>query len=200
MRNSLLKNIVFGCLSLVALYFFWITYQDLKKSNEQYQLVKGIDEKVIDQLVKMRDLQVHYLAVKGEYASEWDSLFNFLRYDSIYMVQQKEHIIHRQYGGDSIYIEEDTIGVVAAYDSLRNKLGGLSLANIEALKYAPGHPQDSLVEFFINAGTLKKSPVFEIYDPKPLNPQRQKPKNRGGIPPLKVGSMTSQSIRGNWEY
>jgi hypothetical protein len=83
---------------------------------------------------------------------------------------------------------------------LRNKIGRIPLSEIENLKYAPGHPEDSLVEFFINASVVKKAPVFEIYDPKPLNPKRLKPKERGGIPPLKIGSMQGPSIKGNWEY
>jgi hypothetical protein len=185
---------------LIAFIFYKKTFKDLKTADQSYWLIKGIDEQVIEKLVMAKELQVHYMAEKGKYAKHWDSLFNFVRHDSIMMTQEKEFVIHRAYGGDSIYHKIDTIGIISAYDSLRNKLGGLPLSQIESLKYAPGHPADSLVEFFLNAGIVSKLPVFEIYDPKPLNPKRTKPKDRGGMPPLKIGSMQGPSVKGNWEY
>jgi hypothetical protein len=194
-------KIFISIVAILGAYFFYKKmYVELKEDNEKYLMVKGIDEKVIEKLVKGKDLQVHYLAVKGKYAKHWDSLFNFVRNDSIYMTQEKELIIKRPSGVDSIFLQIDTIGIVSVYDSLKSELGNIPLKDIESLKYAPGHPKDSLVEFFINAGAVKKAPVFEIYDTKPLNPLRTKPKNRGGIPPLKIGSMQGPSVKGNWEY
>lgn len=198
--KKILRNIIFIGLAAAGIVFFKMTFEDLKKDNEHYHLIKGIDNKVIEKLIMARDLQVHYASVKGEFASEWDDLFDFVRNDSIYAVQEKEIIIKRPYGGDSVYVQIDTIGVVAAYDSLKSRLNGLSIDQIESIKYAPGHPKDSLVEFFMDAKITKKAPVFEIIDPKPLNPKRQKAKNKGGIPPLKVGSLRGPSLKGNWEY
>ena len=198
--KNILKKVLFAGFALVGLFFFKKTYDDVKSSNEHQQLINNIDNKVIEKLIVIRDLQVHYASVYGEFASEWDDLFQFVREDSIYAVQQKEIIIKRPYGGDSIYVQIDTIGVVGAYDSLRNKLGDLPINKLEVLKYAPGHPKDSLVEFFIDAKFVNKVPVFEVIDPKPLNPKRQKAKNKGGIPPLKIGSLKGPSLKGNWEY
>lgn len=197
---KVIKIAVFALLFGIAAFYYWKTYNQLKDYNDKYQTIKGIDEKVIDKLIKARDLQIHYLAVTGEYAKEWDSLFNFVREGKIYVTQETETIIKRPYGGDSIIVDIDTIGVVNAYDSLKNRLGLERIDQVETLKYAPGHPKDSLVEFFINAGKVSGAQVFEVSDPKPLNPDRRKKKERGGLPPLKVGSMRGASLKGNWEY
>ena len=199
MKNIVIKGLFIG-FAIVSLVFFKITFDDVKQDNETYHLINNIDNQVIERLIMARELQVHYASVRGEFASEWDSLFSFLATDSIYAIQQNEIIIKRPYGGDSIYLQIDTLGAVAAYDSLKNKLGGIPLEQVERIKYAPGHPKDSLVTFFIDAKFVKKSPVFEVVDPKPLNPKRQKSKKRGGLPPLKVGSLQGPSLKGNWEY
>lgn len=194
-------RIIISFVAILGAYFFYNkVFVQLKEDNEKYWMVKGIDDRVIEKLIMGKELQIHYLSVKGKYSKSWDSLIKFVRQDSILMTQETEIIIKKPYGGDSIRIDIDTIGIVSVYDSLKNKLGNIPLKDIESLRYAPGHPKDSLVEFFLNAGLVKKAPVFEIYDPKPLNPLRQKPKDRGGIPPLKIGSMQGPSIKGNWEY
>lgn len=197
--GKVIKNIIFPVLTLIGCYFFYKTYVVLKEGNETYQAIKGIDEKVIEKLSYHRDLQLHYLAVNGEFASEWDSLFNFVRTGVIYTVQETEIIESSPYG-DKITVKRDTIGQRLAYDSLKNRLGGIALKDLETLKYTPGHPKDAPVEFFLNAGKARGAAVFEVIDPKPLNPKRQKSKKEGGLPALKVGSMSSASLRGNWEY
>ena len=197
--GKVIKNIVFPLLTLAGCWFFYKSYQLLMEENNRYQTIKGIDEKVIERLKISRHIQLHYLAVRGEYASNWDSLFNFVRTDSIYTVQETQ-TIKKGPQGDELIIERDTIGVVQAYDSLKNKLGGIVLKDLETIKFAPGHSKEKQVEFVLKSGEVKGLSVFEISDPDPLNPIRRKPKEKGGSPALKVGSMSSASIRGNWEY
>jgi hypothetical protein len=105
------KTIQYTVLALAligAFVFYKKSYLELKDGNNHYQLIKGIDEKVIEKLIIGKELQIHYLAVRGTYAKQWDSLFNFLRHDSIYMTQDREIITHTP-SGDKINIETDTI-------------------------------------------------------------------------------------------
>lgn len=197
--GKLLKNIVFLILTLAGCFFFYLSYQELKKGNEQYEFVQGIDEQVIKKLSIGRDLQLHYLATHGEFAESWDTLFDFLRTGTIFTVQETE-IIEKSPYGDQVRIERDTISKLAAYDSLRNRIGRIPLKDIEQLKYSPVPEGAEPVVFEMHAGRVKDGPVFEIIDPKPINPKRQLSKAEGGLPALRVGSMKNLTSRGNWEY
>lgn len=194
-----IKKVVFLLLTLVGCFFFYLSYQELKKGDEQYQFIQGIDDQVIHKLSIGRDLQLHYLATHGEFTPSWDSLFDFVRTGTIYTVQETE-IIEKSAFGDRVRIERDTIGRVAAYDSLRNRMGKIALKDIEQLKYSPSMPGTDSVIFEMSAGKVKDGPVFEIIDPKPINPKRQLTKAEGGLPALRVGSMKNLTSRGNWEY
>jgi len=199
MVGKIIKIAVFSLLTIMGVWFFKESYRLLMEENERYLTIKGIDERVIEKLKIGRDLQLHYLAVKGEYAPNWDSLFNFVRHGQIFTVQETQIIEASPYG-DKLIVERDTVGVVEAYDSLKNRIGGIALKDIESLKFAPGHPEDKPVEFVLEAGEAKGTATFQISDPEPLNPKRSVSPDDGEMPALKVGSMSAPSIRGNWEY
>lgn len=187
----MVKKIIFAILLGIGLYLGFYIKKSLETHNDEYVMIKTIDFKVIDKLSCLRAAQKGYVDVYGKYAENWSELLRFVKEDKFPIVQIKEEILKSKIGRDSIAITVDTLEMVPVYDSLKNQLGGIALADIHSLVVAPV-TQDT----FLLKTKEKGENYIEVKDPKPINPARQK---GGTMKPLKFGSTRSATTKGNWE-
>lgn len=193
MNLTKILTIVFVVISLGLAYFL---ANSIKIDIEKEQRIASIEKNIIDKLKMIRDAQVAYQSVHGNYTSDWDKLISFVDTGTIYITQRREHIITLDYGADSVVIDIDTLGTVSVKDSLfsKDKYPNFNLAQ---LPYIPGNETK---KFDIFADEINRNgvniDVFEVKDPEPINPARLKKTGRG---PLRVGSRTDVTKAGNWE-
>jgi hypothetical protein len=101
----------------------------------------------------------------------------------------------RQYGGDSVIVNYDTIDAIAVKDLLfpQDEYPGF---NPQTLPYIPGKDK----KFKIYADKIEKNnvlvDVFEITDVDPIS-MLSELRSKGE--PLRVGSRTEVTTSGNWE-
>lgn len=189
-------------LMLVIIVLGYLVYESINKPLK-FNAKKDIRETaVIQDLKDIRSGQLIFKKMHNEYASDLDTLLNFLREGEIPIVKKVPD------PEDTTYTKtiNDTIGYIVVADSLYGKRAHFQL---DSLPYIPG----SGVMYNLDAGKVKKGGlsvhVFEAnahYKEilKGLDEQMIVNLIKARIdiekfPGLKVGSMEEPSIDGNWE-
>lgn len=166
---------------------------------EEKERIARIEEKVKAQLVLIREAEIAYQAVNGDYTADWNKLVDFMKNGIFYITEKSETIITLDYGADSVVVNIDTLGTKPVKDSLfhSGKYPNLDLAN---LKYIP---ESNGKEFEIFAAEIEKGgvkvDVIEVRDTAPANPARKESNEARNRKPLRFGSRTDVTTGGNWE-
>jgi hypothetical protein len=183
-----------------------IQFDDLKEVRYQ---------KVIKNLIDIRDSELAHRSVKGQFQNNWDSLVKFIELDSFTLTQRRDSSIldkemTKRYGGVKTYkdiVIVDTLGFVSVKDSLF----GLDNRYIKMM-YVPG-AKDAETMFELRSGYIEQNgldiPVFEskvkksviLFDQnKDLIYKENLVLSVDGVngSALKVGSMDEVNTNGNW--
>ncbi|WP_370087574.1 hypothetical protein [Ekhidna sp.] len=172
----------------------------IKSSIDEAERIERAEARIIEQLKMIREAEIAYMSVNGQYTSDWDKLLAFIDTGSFYLTEKTETIIPQPYGKDSIYVEIDTLGTKAVMDSLfgNNKWPRFNLAT---LPYVPG--VEPPVKFDIWADKILKAGLLvnaiEVKNPRPVDPSRDEESEYNTRKPLRFGSRTSVTTAGNWE-
>jgi len=218
--NNLIKTITMRTiiqilLAVVALGLVYFIYKGIQNPIE---FEKAKDERyqaTIERLKDIRKAQLAYREVYGRFTGSWDTLINFVKYDSLRNVRKigeltdsmiEAGLTERRAMREGLIIR-DTVR-----ESVLETLFGPSF-NPESLKYIP--LPDTTAEFLLGANVITtgsgiKVPVFEAKAHNNiilrnldrqfvinLNEQRRLNEK---YPGLKVGSLTEAvNNAGNWE-
>jgi len=194
-----LTRILTIALFVVAVGLAYFLFSRIKFAIDEEKRIANHEATVIAKLSLIRNAEIAYLSVNGKYASNWDSLADFMQKGIFYITQRSEEIITLPYGADSIIVHIDTLGTVLVYDSLFNqkKYPGFSF---NRLKYVP-ETNNGLFDLFtdeIIKGGVKVN-VIEVRDTAPINPDRKEKNEARNKQPLRFGSRTDVTTSGNWE-
>ncbi len=196
MNNTRIISILFFVVSLgLAAYLGYTIFQSI----DEEERITRMENKIIEKLKMIREGQVAYQAVNGQYTSDWGKLKNFIDSGQFYLTNKIEHIITLDYGADSIYIEIDTLGTVLVKDSVftLEKYPDFDLATLDIV---PGTKDK---KFGMWADKIDKSgvkvDVLEVWNTQPVDPRRKEDNESRTQKPLRFGSRTSVTTVGNWE-
>ena len=194
MSSTRIFYILFLITSLGMAFYL---YSRINSSIEQADRIAAAEQKIIDQLISIRDAEMAYISVNGEYTDNWDSLIQFVKEGEFYVIEKTETIFELSYGADSVYVQIDTLGTVAVYDSL---FANRSNFNPDRLPFVPGYQE---TKFKVSVDRIDKSgilvPVIEVWNPKPVNPEREVHHELNKNKTLRFGSLYSVTTSGNWE-
>ncbi|MFQ3214137.1 MAG: hypothetical protein ACJAT1_001404 [Marivirga sp.] len=190
MSKTKIFSIVLFIAAIVIAYFFARSISDDIQKEKRIAKEEG---RVIEKLKLIRSGLIAYQRSNGQYTSDWEKLINFIDSGNFYVTERSEIIIPRDYGGDSVIINIDTLGTIGVYDSLYASIPNFIL---QELPFKTG----TTTKFNIFADKVIKGSVkvdvFEVSDPNPINPKRRKDQNEKA---LRVGSKTEVTNAGNWE-
>ena len=194
MKN--LKLYTYGTLLFAAGLAFYLV-NSIKYSIDEEARINAAEDKVIEKLKMIRDAQIAFQSVNGEYANKWDSLLNFVENGNIFLIQRREETVLLDYGAEETTLYLDTLGSVTVIDSLFSSIPNFIASN---LIYVPGYDD---VKFEIWASKIEKGgvevDVVEVRNPKPFDPNRKESNEANINKPLRFGSRTSITTAGNWE-
>ena len=205
------------------LIFLWVfvAIYSYKTINSVYEVIQFDDlkevryQKVIKNLIDIRDSELAHRSVKGQFQNNWDSLVKFIELDSFTLTQRRDSSIldkemTKRYGGVKTYkdiVIIDTLGFVSVKDSL------FGVDNrYTKMMYVPG-AKDADTKFELRSGYIEQNgldiPVFEskviksviLYDQnKDLIFKENLVQSVDGVngSALKVGSMDEVNTNGNW--
>ena len=182
----------------VALAVFLI--RSIKSSIDEKKRIASSEAKIIEQLKMIRDAEIAYMQVNGQYTSDWDKLISFIDTGSFYLTERSETIITLPYGKDSIVVNIDTLGTRPVMDSLFSAKKWPRF-NLETFSYVPGVTPPT--QFDVWADKITKAGLLvnaiEVKNPKPVDPSRDEDSEYNTRKPLRFGSRTSVTTAGNWE-
>ena len=205
------------------LIFLWVfvAIYSYKTINSVYEVIQFDDlkevryQKVIKNLIDIRDSELAHRSVKGQFQNNWDSLVKFIELDSFTLTQRRDSSIldkemTKRYGGVKTYkdiVIVDTLGFVSVKDSL------FGVDNrYTKMMYVPG-AKDADTKFELRSGYIEQNgldiPVFEskvkksviLFDQnEDLIYKENLVQSVDGVngSALRVGSMDEVNTNGNW--
>ena len=181
---------------LIAGGIAYYLYDRVKFSIEEEQRIAQVEAQVIGKLQFLRDAQILYEDVNGQYTSDWNKLRNFIDTGTMYITQRREITKLLDYGAEETTIEIDTLASIPVEDSLFSNPAyrKYDLNTIENVPYT--NAKFELFADRISRNNVEVN-VFEIKDTEPVNPARRGEESIRG--PLRVGSRTEVTTSGNWE-
>ncbi len=177
-----MKYVIRIVLVAVIALLAYLTYNSIAQPVKYAKEVILKEQAVVDQLKIIREAQLAYKEVNGNFTASWDTLVNFMQNGELKVVSA--------FGDqdDSTTVFRQSISFVSVRDSL------FADVDIDNIRYVPG--KDTL-QFTMDAGEIEQNgvmvPVFQVTDPEPYSRERVKEKN-----PLRVGDMTLADYSGNW--
>ena len=184
---------------IVAVGLAFLLGNSIKTSIDEKDEISRVEEQIKRKLIMIRDGQIAYQAVNGQYTSDWGRLKSFIDTGRFYLTSKKEHIITLDYGADSVYVEIDTLGTMLVMDSVfsNDKYPDFDLSTMDVV------PGVENAKFSMWADEIDKSgvtvDVIEVVNPKPFNKARKESNEARSKKPLRFGSRTSVTTAGNWE-
>ena len=172
-------------------------FNSINSSIQQSARIAEAEKQIINQLKLIREAELAYISVNGEYTADWNKLIEFINKGVFYVIEKKETITEESYGIETVTVQIDTLGTVPVFDSVFAKY---TTFNVERLPYVPGYQN---VKFNIKVDKIDKSgvmvDVIEVWNPKPVNPEREEDSEYTSKKPLRFGSQFSVTTSGNWE-
>ena len=173
-------------------------YNSINSSIQQTERIKKAELLIRDKLMMIRQAELAYLSVNGQYTDDWDELIEFVQTGVFFITQTKERIFELSYGVDSVVITIDTLGTVQVLDSLFTRQ--YPNFDVSQLPFVPGYEN---VKFVVWADKVEKSglmiDVIEVRNPRPVDPTRDEESDRTTRKPLRFGNKFSITTTGNWE-
>ena len=184
---------------LVAIGLAYYLFSRIKFAIDEEKRIAASEQMVINKLSLIREAEIAYYSVTGNYTDNWDTLANFMQNGTFYITQTTEEIITLAYGADSVIVHIDTLGTVGVYDSLFNpsKYPNLDFGGI---RYIPGTENkafDLFADEITKGGVMVD--VVEVRDTAPVDPNRKESNEARNKKPLRFGSRTDVTTAGNWE-
>ncbi|BDC98936.1 hypothetical protein [Persicobacter psychrovividus] len=195
MNTTRIFTIVTG---IVALGLAYVLFSGIKSDIDLKEKIKVTEKAVIERLKTIREAEIAYQSVYGEYTGNFDTLKAFADTGKVYIIQKKEYIKSLSYGADSVWVEVDTLDQVAVRDTIftPEKFPNFDPSKLNKI---PG----SSKSFDIWAGKVKKGnhdvAVFEVKDIDPVDPTRKEDNDIFARKPLRIGSRTEVTTAGNFE-
>ena len=193
-------KLVFVALIAVAAY---MNYDSIQSKIELEKEIKKRNKVVQTKLEKIRDAQIEYKKLKGEYAGSFNQLLDFLNNDSLIIVYSEGEVPDSLLGQEARALElgiivRDTTKVPVRQELFKEDFDKI-VKDMNIVPYSDG------VEFEIAAGEIEKGKVmvkvFEVKTPYKNVYNGLDLKNEGVDLDayIAVGSMEEPTTNGNWK-
>jgi UDP-N-acetylmuramyl tripeptide synthase len=115
--TKILTVILFG----VSLVLGWYLYSGVENVIEERAIIESTETAIIERLRLIREAEVLFQEQNGRYTSSWDTLANFIETGRVPILQRREIIKQKAYGGEEVTIITDTLGFVSAKENIFKK-------------------------------------------------------------------------------
>lgn len=190
-------------LIVASAFMGYLIYDSIDSKIQLEKEVKARKLVVIERLEQIKEAQINYKKVRGEYAKSFDQLRNFLENDSIIVVKAIGVVPDSLLGQEAKalamgIIVRDTSKIAVREELFKDNFDEV-VKSLDIIPFSEG------TKFGINAGEIEKGKVkvkvFEVTAPYTEIFKGLKTDNEGidMTQALILGSMTEPSINGNWD-
>jgi hypothetical protein len=114
---NLTKIITFVLLG-ISLYLGYFLYSSVNRTIKDRESISAKEDAVIEKLKLIREAEIVFQEVYGRYTSNWDSLINFVQNGQVPIIERREEIIPKPYGGEDVILHLDTLGFISARERI----------------------------------------------------------------------------------
>ncbi|MFY0591232.1 hypothetical protein [Roseivirga sp.] len=191
MNLTKILTLVFFLLALLVGYFL---YDGINKTIEEAKEIERVENMVKARLSQIRDVQIVYQSVFGDYADTWEKLISFADTGKIYLIQRREVITQLPYNQEKSEFFYDTLGSVGVKDSLFSS--NFDVTSLPELPHAEGKFFSLYAKDSIRSGVSVD--YIEVVDTYPFDRSRKDDSEIDNRRPLRFGSRTDITTSGNW--
>ena len=105
----------------VSLILGWYLYSGVQKVIDDRAIIESTEFAIIDKLRLIREAESIFQEQNGRYTGSWDTLARFIETGRVPILQRREEIKQKAYGGEEVIIHVDTLGFVSAKESIFKK-------------------------------------------------------------------------------
>lgn len=205
-----LKPVIIIVLWILIAFLGYITFNSVYDEVKFEKLKVERYQKVIDRLIDIRDSQIAYKEVKGEYAGDFNKLIDFVENGKVPITQRRDTLVldeerTKAFGGVETFKTITLIDTLSYYTVKDSIFKGSdrfkNMANV-------GVGKDG-AKFNLKADKLDNIPVFEASVDKAvvlagqdeyLIEKEKQAFSIAGVkgPTIKIGSLEEVSTSGNW--
>jgi biotin carboxyl carrier protein len=118
MNLTRVLTIAFTAISLYLAYFLYNSIQSVIDTREK---IDQTEKMIIERLKLIREAEVVFQEQNGRYTASWDTLVAFIQNGQVPILQRREIITQKPYGGEEVRIEVDTLGFLSAKERIFKK-------------------------------------------------------------------------------
>lgn len=126
MNLTKILTIVFFAISIALAIFLG---SSIKSDIDERNMIASREAAIINKLMLIREAEIVYQEVNGQYTSDWDNLIDFIENGEVPIIEKKETIITLDYGADSVVVSYDTLEVVSAKSKIYYQTHSVLAAN-----------------------------------------------------------------------
>lgn len=191
MNLTKILTLTFFLLALLVGYFL---YDGINATIEEGKEIERVETMVKAKLSLIRDTQIVYQSVVGDYADTWEKLIAFADTGVIYLIQRREEITMLAYQQEKSEFFYDTLGSVLVKDSLF--ASGYDVTTLPNLPHSAGKYFSLYAKDSIRSGVSVD--YIEVVDTYPFDRTRKDDSEIENRRPLRFGSRTDITTSGNW--
>jgi hypothetical protein len=149
----------------IALFLFYFLFDSIKSVIDQEKYIQRVEQNIIQKLQLIRDTQVAYQMVHGNYTSNWDSLISFLQRGTYYITERKEEIIQKEYGAEEVRVQIDTVGQMPAREFVFTEMNLLTAADTGVITNINFKVGDIITKNFQLYNLQTRERLFKVRSP-----------------------------------
>ncbi|MFZ1807772.1 MAG: hypothetical protein WAU36_11140 [Cyclobacteriaceae bacterium] len=112
--TKILTYVLFG----ISIFLGYYLYSGVQKTVDDRKLIETKENAVIEKLKMIREAEIVFQEVNGRYTSNWDSLLNFVKNGQVAIIERREELIQKEYGGEEVIVHIDTLGFTPARERI----------------------------------------------------------------------------------
>ncbi|MCA6073892.1 hypothetical protein [Fulvivirga sedimenti] len=114
---------------IISLGLAWYLGSSIKHSIDERKLIAQRENAIIEKLKLIREAEIVFQEVNGNYTSDWNKLIDFIKNGEVPIIEKKETIITLDYGADSVVVEFDTLEIIPAKERIFRQSHSVLAAN-----------------------------------------------------------------------
>jgi hypothetical protein len=118
---SIVSKILTGVLLVLSVGMFVYLYGSVEEVIEKKEAIARQEAAVTERLKLIREAEIVFLSVHGRYTADWDSLANFINNGRVPIIERREEIKPKPYGGEDVIVHIDTLGFIPAKERIFKK-------------------------------------------------------------------------------
>jgi hypothetical protein len=123
--TKILTYVLFG----ISIFLGYYLYSGVQKTIDDRKSIDTKEAALIEKLKLIREAEIVFQEVHGRYTSDWDSLMRFIQTGQVAIIERREELIQKAYGGEEVIVHIDTLGFTPARERIFKETFNINAAD-----------------------------------------------------------------------